>query len=77
MALFTIQVPGVGPSERQVYVDMANQLLLISSVMIVVHLIAASSKKDVMKDNFLSIYVYVLVGLAYYHLLVQRLLVFV
>ena len=78
MALFDIEVASPnGSTERQVYVDLANQLLLVSTVMIVMHLIAMSSRKDIFNDNFLAVYLYVLVGVAYYHLLVKRLLIFV
>ena len=77
MALFDVELSSMGVAEKRVYADLANQLLLVSTVMIVMHLIALSSKRDVMKDNFLAVYIYALVGVAYYHLLVKRLLVFV
>lgn len=79
MALFEVEVYShetIG--DRDIYVDMANQLLLISTVMIVMHLISKSTnKKDLMEENFLVVYLYVLIGVGYYHLLIRRLLEFV
>ena len=80
MALFEVPVasPAEGLGERRVYMDLANQMLLVSTVMIVMYLISISSKNnDLMSENFLVVYLYVLVGVGYYHLLVQRLLLFV
>ena len=80
MALFEIeaQSPVDGIGNAQVYADLANQLVLISTVMIVMYLIALSSKKkDLMNEEFLMVYLFVLIGVGYYHLLVKRLLLFV
>lgn len=79
MALFEVEI--VSPSDigdNEIYTDMANQLLLVSTVMIVMYLISKSSNNvDLMKENFLVVYLYVLIGVAYYHLLIRRLLLFV
>ncbi len=78
MALFEVSVPASEIGDRTVYVDLANQLLMISTVMIVMYMIARSSKNnDLMQENFLVVYLYVLIGIGYYHLLIRRLLEFI
>lgn len=79
MALFEVEVSS--PNEdfnKHIYMDLANQFLMISTIMIIMHLISlSSSKSDLMKETFITVYLYVLIGVAYYHLLVKRLIIFV
>lgn len=78
MALFEVEVASsIEMGESSVYKDLANQLLLVSTVMVVMYLISRSSNSgDLMNENFLVMYLYVLIGVGYYHLLIRRLLMF-
>ena len=72
MVLFEINLPNVGKE----YIDFANDILKLTVSLLVAFLVfrTASSKKSFMDITFVELYMYLLIGCTFYHLLVKDLI---